>query len=286
MKKFKSHFDFNKKERNGIFFLAVVIIGLQLFYFFFDFSANGTLSANEEDFARLQQQLDSAQLDSVNSTSLRQPFNPNYITDYKGYLLGMSSAEIDRLFSFRETGKFVNSAEEFQEVTKISDSLLRVLRPYFKFPEFVKRQAKIRTDGKILSFEEKGDLNEVARSELAEFRGIGEKLAERIVAYRGLLKGFYFDDQLYEVYNLKKEVAEEVLKQYTVKTKPDIKKLNINEATFKEILGLPYIDYSLTKRIFQHRDRFLRFENLEELQKIDSFPLDKFERIALYLEAN
>lgn len=286
MKKFKSHFDFNKKERNGIFFLAVFIIGLQLFYFFFDFSANGTLSANEEDFARLQQKLDSAQLDSVNSASLRQPFNPNYITDYKGYLLGMSSAEIDRLFSFRETGKFVNSAEEFQEVTKISDSLLRVLRPYFKFPEFVKRQAKIRTDGKILSFEEKGDLNEVARSELTEFRGIGEKLAERIVAYRGLLKGFYFDDQLYEVYNLKKEVAEEVLKQYTVKTKPDIKKLNINEATFKEILGLPYIDYSLTKRIFQHRDRFLRFENLEELQKIDSFPLDKFERIALYLEAN
>ena len=81
-------------------------------------------------------------------------------------------------------------------------------------------------------------------------------------------------------------MAEEVLKRYTVKTKPDIEKLNINEASFKEILGLPYIDYSLTKKIFQHRDRFLRFENLEELQKIDSFPLDKYDRIALYLEAN
>ena len=286
MKKFQSHFDFNKKERNGIFFLAVVIIGLQLFYFFFDFSANLTLHANEEDFARLQQQLDSAQLDSVNSTSLRQPFNPNFITDYKGYLLGMSSAEIDRLLSFRQTGKFVNTAEEFQEITQISDSLLHVLQPYFKFPEFVKRQAKFQTDGKTLSFEDKGDLNEVTISELTKFRGIGEKLAERIVAYRGLLKGFYFDEQLYEVYDLKKEVAEEVLKQYTVKTKPDIKKLNINEATFKEILGLPYIDYSLTKKIFRHRDRFLRFENLEELQKIDSFPLDKYDRIALYLEAN
>jgi len=286
MKNFRSHFDFNKKERNGIFFLAVIIVGLQLFYFFFDFSANDSLSANQEDFARLQRKLDSAQIDSVNSKSALKPFNPNFITDYRGYLLGMSSVEIDRLLSFRETGEFVHSAEEFQEITKISDSLLFVLQPYFKFPEFVNRRAKNQTDVKTLTFVEKGDLNQITSSELTKFNGIGEKLAERILAYRALLKGFYFDDQLYEVYYLKKEVAEEVLKRYTVKTKPDIEKLNINEASFKEILGLPYIDYSLTKKIFQHRDRFLRFENLEELQKIDSFPLDKYDRIALYLEAN
>jgi DNA uptake protein ComE-like DNA-binding protein len=286
MKNFKSHFDFNKKERNGIFFLAVIIIFLQLFYFYFDFSSDEVVFAKEKDFIRLQQKLDAAQLDSVNAKADIQPFNPNFITDYKGYLLGMSVAEIDRLRAFRESGKFVNSANEFQQVTKINDSLLAVLQPYFKFPDFVKSQAKSQTNFDEPTFIEKGDLNEITVSELIEINGIGAKLAERIIAYKDLLKGFYFDDQLYEVYYLKKEVAEEVLKRYTVKTKPDIEKLNINEASFKEILGLPYIDYSLTKRIFQHRDRFLRFENLEELQKIDSFPLDKYDRIALYLEAN
>ncbi len=286
MKNFKSHFDFNKKERNGIFFLAVMIICLQLFYFYFDFSSPEVVSPNEKDFVRLQQKLDAAQLDSVKADANILPFNPNFITDDKGYVLGMSVAEIDRLHAYRDSGKFVNSAKEFQQVTKINDSLLSVLQPYFKFPDFIKSRPKGQIDFDELAFNEKGDLNEITVSQLIEINGIGEKLAERIMAYRDLLKGFYFDDQLYEVYYLKKEVAEEVLKRYTVKSKPDIEKLNINEASFKEILGLPYIDYSLTKRIFQHRDRFLRFENLEELQKIDSFPLDKYDRIALYLEAN
>ncbi|MFD1315726.1 ComEA family DNA-binding protein [Namhaeicola litoreus] len=285
MKNLKSHFDFNKKERNGIFFLAVIILCLQLIYFYVDFSYNESLPSNKEEIARLQLKIDSAQIVSEDS-EITQPFNPNFITDYKGYLLGMSAQEIDRLLSFRKSGKFVNSPEEFQKITKVSDSLLHALEPLFKFPDFVKRQSKSQTIVKDLSIEEKGDLNHITKSELMKFNGIGEKLAERILAYRQLLNGFYFEDQLYEVYYLNKEIADEVLKVYAVKSKPVIKKLNINEATFKEILDLPYIDYSLTKKIFQHKDRFLRFESLEELQKIDSFPLDKFDRIALYLEAN
>ncbi|MFD2828841.1 hypothetical protein ACFSYG_20345 [Leeuwenhoekiella polynyae] len=30
------------------------------------------------------------------------PFNPNFITDYKGYTLGMRMVEIDKLLRFRE----------------------------------------------------------------------------------------------------------------------------------------------------------------------------------------
>ncbi len=52
------------------------------------------------------------------------PFNPNYMTDYKGYTLGLSTAELDRLFVFRKKGNFVNSAKDFQTVTQVSDSLL------------------------------------------------------------------------------------------------------------------------------------------------------------------
>jgi hypothetical protein len=55
-------------------------------------------------------------------------FNPNFITDYKGYKLGMSVAEIDRLLEFRKGDKYVNSAAEFQKITKVSDSLLKTMR--------------------------------------------------------------------------------------------------------------------------------------------------------------
>jgi hypothetical protein len=67
------------------------------------------------------------------------PFNPNFITDFKGYKLGLSVAEMNRLLAFRKTNKYVNSASEFQAVTKVSDALLQEISPYFKFPDWVNK---------------------------------------------------------------------------------------------------------------------------------------------------
>ena len=49
----------------------------------------------------------------------------------------MSNEQIDRLLAFREQGKWINSKEQFQEVTLVSDSLLNVISPLFKFPDWV-----------------------------------------------------------------------------------------------------------------------------------------------------
>ena len=54
---------------------------------------------------------------------------------------------------------------------------------------------------------------------------------------------------------------------------------------FKEVLSIVYIDYELTKKIFEYRDEVAELQSLEELKQIDGFPLEKFDRIALYLEA-
>ena len=74
-----------------------------------------------------------------------------------------------------------------------------------------------------------------------------------------------------------------MLNQYQVLNKPKIEKVNINSASFKEVLHLPYIDYDLTKKIFNYRDEIGAYSTLEDLKKIDSFPLEKYDRIALYL---
>ena len=52
----------------------------------------------------------------------------------------MKIKEIDRLLAHRNKRLFVNSAKEFQEVTKISDSLFQAISPYFKFPEWVQKK--------------------------------------------------------------------------------------------------------------------------------------------------
>lgn len=286
MQTFRSHFRFNKKQRNGIFFLALTILVLQLVYFFVNFSDDRHKTENDKEFLSLQKRLDSLdKTDTIEGSNKIYPFNPNFLTDYRAYILGLSSAEIDRLLAFREEGKFVNSATEFQEVTKIGDSLLAAISPYFKFSEYNRKEKSfVDKKGKELIFKgEKKDINQVKAEELIAINGIGEKLASRILAYRNTLKGFTFSDQVREVYFLPPETADKILQQYEVKAKPEIVKLNVNDATFKEILALPYIDYGLTKRIFNYKKTNLRINSLEELKKIDSFPLDMFDRIAVYL---
>ena len=62
----------------------------------------------ESEYRILQQQ------ELINKTQKLRPFNPNFITDYKGYTLGMSLDEIQRLHKFRSQDKWVNSAHDFQ----------------------------------------------------------------------------------------------------------------------------------------------------------------------------
>jgi len=286
----KSHFWYNKRQRNGILFLIALILILQLIYVFVDFSSNNNADFDVSEIEPFQTQIDSLKRVKIeNSKPKIFPFNPNYLTDFKAYKLGLSVKEIDRLLDYRKTGKFVNSANEFQKVTKINDSLLAVISAYFKFPDWVssKQKGNLSKPKDNNHFIPKTkDLNLATINDLKSINGIGEKLAKRIITYRKLLKGYTYNEQLYEVYFLDKTVANKVLKQFSVFEKPTIQKININEATFKDILHLPYIDYDLTKKIFNYRDEIGVYTTLEDLKQIDSFPLEKFDRIALYLVAD
>ncbi len=296
MKNIKSRFWYNNSQRNGILFLAILIISLQLVYFFVDFSEEDSTDLNTTEIIEFQQRIDSLKQLAIEKRKPKiYPFNPSFLTDYRGYKLGMSTEEIDRLLEHRMKGKYINSAKQFQKVTQINDSLLKTIKPYFKFPDWVvnKQNAKTnsfgvsstsRTHKKEESFIIK-DINSATAEELKSVRGIGEKLSQRIVKYRNKLGGFLVNEQLYEVWYLDKEVADRVLKRFMIIDIPVIKKINVNTASFKEVLSIVYIDYELTKKIFNYRDEVAELQSLEELKKIDSFPIEKFDRIALYLEA-
>jgi DNA uptake protein ComE-like DNA-binding protein len=291
MKKLKPHFWYNKSQRNGVFFLLFFILILQGVYFFVDFSSSEETNLPSEEIILFQNQIDSLKLIEIENRKPKiYPFNPSFITDYKGYQLGMTTQEIDRLLSHRESGKYINSARQFQVVTKVSDSLLAVISPYFKFPDWISRKKNTSLNYNKPKEEEiftgeKQDLNIVTAIQLKEIKGIGDKLSERIIKYRTSMKGFMNDEQLEQVYGLKPEVIAKVLQRYTVLSQPTIEKVNVNTATFKEVLHLPYIDYELTKKIFQYRDEVAEIQNLEELKNIEDFPIENFDKIALYLKA-
>lgn len=300
MKKLRSHFWYTKSQRNGIFCLLLVVVILQVCYAYLGNAKEEVFRVDPAKLALFEKQYDSLQkLKSSKEKFKIYPFNPNYINDYKGYQLGMSVKEIDRLLEFRKKGKFVNSKREFQKVTKVSDSLLNKIAPYFKFPDWVtKRQVKRARQKRKNALEKEEDLskasnyvisstdiNKATIDDFQSINGIGEVLSERIVKYRDRLQGFSYNDQLFEVWHLDKSAAQRVLKVFTVVKKPFIKKINVNTASFKEVLAIPYIDYELCKKIFDYRDEVAELQNIAELKNIEGFPLEKYNRIVLYLLA-
>ena len=291
MKILKPHFWYNKSQRNGVFFLLLIIVLIQIVLLKVDFS-------NDEELFHINESLAlNAKIDSLKKIEIEKrkpkifPFNPNYITDYKGAQLGLTIAEIDRLLAFRKRNKFINSVSQFQKVTKVSDSLLNKISPYFKFPDWVnKQQNKVVEKSSIKRKDTKtvistSDINFATAKDLQTINGVNEYLAERIIKYRNKLNGFSFQSQLNEVWKLEETTVQNILSVFNIIKKPTIKKINVNTATFKQVLSNPYIDYELCKKIFELRDEVAELQSLEELKKIPGFPLDKYERIILYLVA-
>ena len=285
----KSHFTFTKQQRNGIFLLLLLIFILQAVWFFVDFEKE-VPKPDEEKLALLSKEVDSLRKVHIeNSKPKIFPFNPNFITDYKGYTLGMTSEEINRLLEFRNKDQWINSSKQFQQVTGVSDSLLGIISPYFKFPDWVTNPKPKPTfsksnSNKPKSYSKKIDLNKATAQQLQSVYGVGEKLSERIVKYRNKFQGgFIADVQLQDVYGLSPEVIERIQNNFTVKTPRPIEKVNLNTATRDQLVTIQYIDYEIAREIIEQRTLRDGFNSLDELTKVKGFPIHKIEIIKLYL---
>jgi DNA uptake protein ComE-like DNA-binding protein len=263
---------------------------------FVDFYSEEKVNIDTPKVIAFHHQIDSlSKIGSENSRLKIFPFNPNYITDYKGAQLGMSLVEIDKLLAFRKTGKFINSRKEFQKVTTISDALLNSISPYFKFPDWVvernqNMQLSSSRDTRLFAKKSKyiltsTDINLAVKEDLKTINGIGEKLSERIIKYRSKLQGFSSLKQLYEVWGLDTEVVDKLLLVFKVINLPNIKKINVNTVSFRELLKNPYLDYELCKKIFEYKDEVAELQDISELKNIIDFPLELYDRIVLYLVA-
>lgn len=293
MTSLRSHFVFNRSQRNGILLLVLFITGLLLVYYFYDFSEDDVLDVSSSEVIALQKELDSLR---VAEAEARKPkkylFNPNFITDFKAYTLGMSSEEFDRLQGFRSKDRWINSVADFKKVTGVSDSLLHEISPLFKFPEWVANpKPRSTNEWKKTSYNgfadkshaQKIDLNLATQEQLQEVSGIGPALSKRIVLYRDKISGFTNDLQLHNVWGLDEGVVKNALELFTVKTSKPIEKINLNSASASDMATIPGISFDLAKKIWEFRKLRDRVNNFSELEKIESLSQVKLELIQLYL---
>lgn len=292
-----SHSTWSRNQQSGMLFFIALIVLLQVGLFYktelFEF-----IPPQEElvfDEKVMQQAV--FLKDSINEAKLNRkekiyPFNPNFITDYKGYTLGMSVEEIERLHTFRKQNKWINSIQDFKNVTKVHDTLLNKISPYFKFPDWVKNQKKNKgyanSDASFSKKKEKiipVDLNLANAIDLEKVRGIGPAKAKIILQEREKLGSFLSLNQLQFIWGIDAELFS-TLKQYFFIDNATAKpiKIPINSITIKELSKTPFFNYYQAKEVLTIRSMNNGIKSIEDLTKINDISTEKLQIIALYLE--
>ncbi|WP_340202821.1 ComEA family DNA-binding protein [Ascidiimonas sp. W6] len=278
----KSRFVFLRKERNGIFYLLILLCFIFMLVFLQRQYLNSKPAYNYHDVSLFLDKAENKQKGKQNKSKWK--FNPNYISDYFGYSLGMQTIEIDALHAFRKKKKYIKSVKHFQEITGISDSLLELIAPRFSFPKYQKNKSRnLLSKFESAKMDVKHDLNKADSVAFTKVYGIGPVLAGRIVKYRSFLGGFNEDEQLKEVYGLKPEIIENVLERFTVQSTPNIVQRDINSIALKELTKIPYISSDVARKIIIYRSKVGSIDEMNELTKIQDFPSEKINIIKVYL---
>lgn len=266
---------YSRAQRSAIFSLIGLMAVLQIGMYFLKNPKPSDLNIDKIGMAKVEEKLDSiAKAREFVLTS----FNPNFITDYRGYVLGMTETEIDKLHAYRAQGKYVNSAKEFQQITGVTDEWLSKHQSYFKFPQFAsnsKNYTEVRPQRK--------DINTISYDGLVAIKGIGDYSARKIINERDKFGGFVDTKQFRFIENLPADVYAILNKNFLIGQRPKIDKINLNRANIKDLQRIPYVNYKVARSIVVYRSKQNVPINEKDLQQIPDFPMDKFEIITLYL---
>ena len=118
--------------------------------------------------------------------------------------------------------------------------------------------------------------------DLQQIRGIGSTTSHRIVRYREQLGGFVRREQLLEVWGIDSARYEQIKHAFII-DKQNIRKLNINTISIRDLQRHPYLDYWQAKSIVQTRDKQGLYENITDILKLALIDQKTFDLIKDYL---
>jgi len=283
---------FTKQQQKGVVALLLLMLVIQLGYYIYvsvSFTGDKFTSRQEKEWLSHQAEIDRLQSLKSPKRDTIFPFNPNYISDYKAYVLGVNLQQLQKLNEYRQSGAFVNSAQEFQNVTGVHDTLLVKLSPYFRFP--VKPISKQSVSGQdivsVTSNKEEItiiDINKATREDLIKVYGIGDFYSKLIIERREQLGGYVSMEQMDDFSQIPQQAIILLKERFQVIEIPQTLKINVNNASLNQLSRFPYFDKELARAIITHRSMLGKFVKIEDLLKINGFPAQKEKIIALYLE--
>lgn len=296
-----NYFGFTKREYNGLLVLMAILLlvsilpyGYELFY-----KPTPTISTTEETALNKliivnQQQKNNYTLirtqiedDEAASALSLFKFDPNQIDQEQWQKLGLSQKQAQAIINYRNKGGKFYKPADLQKMYTITPQKYQALLPYITIEntEFANRfEKKIFTEKTPYVKKELAiiEINSADTLQLDEIRGIGVTFAKRIAKYRERLGGFYKKEQLMEVYGLDSAKFIEIKDQVKVNA-AQIKKIDINTATFDDMKNHPYLKYKQINAIIQYRKQHGQYNAIDDLKKVIILSPQTIQNLAPYL---
>jgi competence protein ComEA len=314
-KQLPEYFFFTRKERRGIIVVAVLIllfITLPFLLPFFITSKQVDHTAFEKEIAALKlKEQDSGRgfakrnYDDDNEVQYYQPSEKNYYSKQpKGELfyfdpntlpaagwkkLGVREKTANTIQNYISKGGRFYKPEDIGKIWGLHEDEVNRLLPYVRIEANSttdlnkdKTSVPYKTYDKPKLTTAPVDINEADTSAFIALPGIGSKLANRIVAFRDKLGGFYKVEQIAETFGLPDSVFQKI-KDKLVINNISVKKFNINKSTVDELKTHPYIRYNIANAIVQYRILHGDFPAVSDLKKIMIITDDIYSKAAPYL---
>ena len=207
-------------------------------------------SIKEKDYLRIKKYI---KIKNITSTKLCA-FNPNIYTNKQWAKLGLKWASIKKIIQFKKEGKTFKLKQDLKPF--VPKEIYSTIEPFIKIEQ---KTGNVNDEKTNLI-----DINNINIAGLLEKCNLTHSQAASVIKYRTMLGGYYTKKQLLEAYNITNAIYEDLQNKIIINTKLIIK-IDINKASFKDLLKHPYINYNDTKAISKYKQTRLKIKNISEI---------------------
>ena len=205
-------------------------------------------------------------------------FDPN---DYKledWMNLGLSQKQAEVVVKFASRTLYSN--DDLKRIYVLPDELFDLIKDSTQYPKQISVERK-----QLQTFDKKDvlvDINTGSEEQLVEIPGIGPYFAKKIVEHRNALGGYVGREQLLEIWKFD-EIKLAEIESFIFISPTEITRIDINLATFEQLKGHPYIDYSVANSIVKMREQD-RFNSISDIKRSKLIDEELFNKLTPYIK--